>query len=326
MRKQVQKERCTKIMLTKCKAVCCLYNKVQLAAAKMLDVVNGNPLAVHRMGISQANGNHCSVMRYCPVCYQEDLQLYGEPYWHRSHQLPDMQICTKHRCWLVDTDVTYNSARQQELFPATFTMQLKKLPAEPVPDCLLALDLLLQDTLDSNFDYGHFTTGKVWKTGEERRYEINISSASLNQECAFLAGVLVHEMVHEYCAEHGIKDTSNNGVYHNKNFKHIAETHGLEVEHHPKYGWTITSPGLELLDFIEEQGWQDFQMVESLNLLDVLGTLPKGGNSGAGAETRTKKPSSTRKYICPKCSNSCRATKVINLICGDCMEKMVVAE
>ena len=156
--------------------------------------------------------------------------------------------------------------------------------------------------------YGHFTTGKVWKTGEERRYEINISSASLNQECAFLAGVLVHEMVHEYCAEHGIKDTSNNGVYHNKNFRHIAETHGLEVEHHPKYGW------------------QDFQMVESLNLLDVLGTLPKGGNSSAGAETRTKKPSSTRKYICPKCGNSCRATKVINLICGDCMEKMVVTE
>ena len=92
-------------------------------------------------------------MRYCPICYQEDLQLYGEPYWHRSHQLPDMQICTKHRCWLVDTDVTYNSARQQELFPATFTMQLKKQPAEPVSDCLQALDLLLQDTLDSSFDY-----------------------------------------------------------------------------------------------------------------------------------------------------------------------------
>lgn len=116
-------------------------------------VVNGNPLAVHRMGISQANGNHCSVMRYCPVCYQEDLQLYGEPYWHRSHQLPDMQICTKHRCWLVDTDVAYNSTRQQELFPASFTMQLKKQSAEPVPGCLLALDSLLHDTLDSSFDY-----------------------------------------------------------------------------------------------------------------------------------------------------------------------------
>lgn len=104
---------------------------------------------------------------------------------------------------------------------------------------------------------------------------------------------------------------------------HLMDADAL---HHPKYGWTITSPALELLDFVEEQGWQDFQMVESLNLLDVLGTLPKGGNSSAGAETRTKKPSSTRKYICPKCGNSCRATKVINIICGDCMEKMVVAE
>ena len=116
-----------------------------------------------------------------------------------------------------------------------------------------------------------------------------------------------------------IKDTSNNGVYHNKRFKAMAEAHGLEVEHHPKYGWTITSPGIDLLDFIESQGWQDLQMVEGVSLLDVLGTLPKGGS-------RTKKPSSTRKYICPKCGNSCRATKAINIICGDCMEKMVVSE
>ena len=100
----------------------------------------------------------------------------------------------------------------------------------------------------------------------------------------------------------------------------MAEAHGLEVEHHPKYGWTITSPGIDLLDFIEQQGWQDLQMVEGVSLLDVLGTLPKGSGS------RTKKPSSTRKYICPKCGNSCRATKVINIICGDCMEKMAVSE
>ena len=103
----------------------------------------------------------------------------------------------------------------------------------------------------------------------------------------------------------------------------MAEAHGLEVEHHPKYGWTITSPGIELLDFIEQQGWQDLQMVEGVSLLDVLGTLPKGGR---GAGTQIKKPSSTRKYICPKCGNSCRATKVINIICGDCMEQMKPVE
>lgn len=186
--------------------------------------------------------------------------------------------------------------------------------------------------------YGHFTCGKVWQAGDERRYEINISSATLNRPIEETCATLLHEMCHLACAvgysskvldENGkpepIKDTSNNGVYHNKKFKAMAEAHGLEVEHHPKYGWTITSPGIDLLDFIEQQGWQDLQMVEGISLLDVLGTLPKG-SSGAGAETRTKKPSSTRKYICPKCGNSCRATKVINLICGDCMEKMVVAE
>ena len=50
--------------------------------------------------------------------------------------------------------------------------------------------------------------------------------------------------------ETGIKDTSNNGVYHNRRFKEQAEAHGLTVDHHEKYGWTITSPSEELLDFI----------------------------------------------------------------------------
>ena len=62
----------------------------------------------------------------------------------------------------------------------------------------------------------------------------------------------------------------------------------------------LPAPGVDLLDFIEQQGWQDLQMVEGVSLLDVLGTLSKGGS-------RTKKPSSTRKYICPKCGNSCRS-------------------
>ena len=169
--------------------------------------------------------------------------------------------------------------------------------------------------------YGHFTLGKVWQAGEERKYEINISSATLDRPIESTCATLVHEMCHLYAAEHDIKDTSGSGhSYHNKRFREIAEAHGLEVEHHPKYGWTITSPGLPLLDFIEAQGWQDLQMVEGVSLLDVLGTLPKGGAvKGTG-----KKPSSTRKYICPVCGNSCRATKTINLICGDCMETMVV--
>jgi hypothetical protein len=152
--------------------------------------------------------------------------------------------------------------------------------------------------------YGHFTTGKVWKTGEERRYEINISSASLNQECAFLAGVLVHEMVHEYCAEHGIKDTSNNGVYHNKNFKHIAETHGLEVEHHPKYGWTITSPGLELLDFVEEQAGKISRWSRALTYWMYSERSPRASTAVQAQKPERKSPAVPANIFVPNAATA----------------------
>ena len=32
--------------------------------------------------------------------------------------------------------------------------------------------------------------------------------------------------------------------------------------------------------------------------------------------------SSTRKYVCPICANSVRATKAVNIICADCNEPM----
>lgn len=173
--------------------------------------------------------------------------------------------------------------------------------------------------------YGHFTCNKVWQAGDERRYEINISSATLSRPIEETCATLLHEMCHCLAAEKGIKDTSGSGnFYHNRKYKEIAESHGLCVEKHPKYGWTITSPGLPLLDFIEEQGWQDLQMCEAVSLWDVIGTLPKG--AGNGTATKTKKPSSTRKYICPCCHQSVRATKAVNILCGDCMEKMEPAE
>lgn len=120
--------------------------------------------------------------------------------------------------------------------------------------------------------YGHITCSKVWQAGGENKYEINISSATLDRPIEETASTLLHEMVHEHCMETGIKDTSNNGIYHNRRFKEQAETHGLTVDHHEKYGWTITSPSEELLDFIIFQGWQDIQMGERLAWSDMAGT------------------------------------------------------
>ena len=48
--------------------------------------------------------------------------------------------------------------------------------------------------------YGHFTCGKVWQAGDERRYEINISSATLNRPIEETCATLLHEMCHLACA------------------------------------------------------------------------------------------------------------------------------
>ena len=44
--------------------------------------------------------------------------------------------------------------------------------------------------------YGHFTCGKVWQAGDERRYEINISSPTLNRPIEETCATLLHEMCH----------------------------------------------------------------------------------------------------------------------------------
>ena len=160
--------------------------------------------------------------------------------------------------------------------------------------------------------YSHITCSKVWQAGGENKYEINISSATLDRPIEETASTLLHEMVHEYCMETGTKDTSNNGIYHNRRFKEQAETHGLTVDHHEKYGWTITSPSEELLDFIIFQGWQDIQMGKRLAWSDMAGTgagrpahrnLPRQRAAPGGGYVPSAAPSSEAPR---KCGSSVR--------------------
>lgn len=48
-------------------------------------------------------------LKYCPLCVQEDRELYGETYWHRKHQIRNMQSCYKHKCMLVCSDISAKS-------------------------------------------------------------------------------------------------------------------------------------------------------------------------------------------------------------------------
>lgn len=173
--------------------------------------------------------------------------------------------------------------------------------------------------------YGHVTVSKTWhKNNGEWRHELNVDAGTLDRPIEEVTATLLHEMVHLFHLQNDIQDCSRGGTYHNKKFKLTAEMCDLQIDFDPRIGWSITSPTEALINFIIAQGWQDICMGRMDGY--ITGKPGRGTSSGTNEPTKTKKPSSTRKYICPKCQMSVRATREVNLLCGDCMMKLELAE
>lgn len=173
--------------------------------------------------------------------------------------------------------------------------------------------------------YAHFCTRPdTWvNSAGQGFYEINMGAGTLNRPIENICASMLHEMTHYYCCVKGIKDTSNNGVYHNHRFKDIAEKHGLIIDRHNVYGWTITSPGDELLTWVLENSLQEIL----LNRNELHGISISGGSGTHSPNTYTTTPrkgSHSHKLVCPGCGAIARVTKPsIRLMCMDCMEQLV---
>lgn len=57
-------------------------------------------------------------LRYCPICSKDDKQRYGETYWHRSHQITELNVCYKHKCSLVESNVLISGKASRVLISA----------------------------------------------------------------------------------------------------------------------------------------------------------------------------------------------------------------
>lgn len=169
--------------------------------------------------------------------------------------------------------------------------------------------------------YGHVTVMKTWLSGNERRRELNIGAGTLARPIEETVATLIHEMVHIYNLDNEIKDVSRGGAYHNKRFKEEAEKRWLLIEHDKSYGWTITKPSDKLIEWCIAEELEEIKIQYSaLGFFDFgddeddnEAPTPKGRPKG-------KPTSSTRKYICPNCKASVRATRDISLICGECYD------
>ena len=182
---------------------------------------------------------------------------------------------------------------------------------------------------------GHFTINREWRVAEERFNEINISAEHLDRPIENIMETLLHEMIHFYCQINGIQDTSQNYRYHNMKFREEAEKRGLMISQGKYIGWSITEPSPEFIEVIKSHGIEkpmdinrDGMQIDLAGLLGVLGGLPglPGADGAKGVGIVTKPKCRTRKYICPCCGNSFRATKDINVMCMDCNEQFIKVE
>lgn len=182
---------------------------------------------------------------------------------------------------------------------------------------------------------GHFTVGKEWRLFEERLNEINLSAEHLDRPIENIMATLCHECVHYYCQLKGIKDvSSSNGRYHNSKFKEEGEKRGLILSYDKYIGWSITEPSEEFIEFVHQCGIEkpmdinrDGAMIDMATLIGLMGgTAGADGAPGQGQLPIAKKKTSTRKYVCPSCGNTFRATKDINVLCMDCNEQFEKVE
>ncbi|MCR5510369.1 MAG: SprT-like domain-containing protein [Lachnospiraceae bacterium] len=148
--------------------------------------------------------------------------------------------------------------------------------------------------------HGHVTSVPVWVSDKDSKYELNISALTINRSPEDICETILHEQCHLYNLMHDIKDCSNMGRYHNVRFKKTAMEHGLNVEHHDRYGWAITTLNSEAIAYIKRLNLKKFEFRR--------------------ATGRAKKHTLMR-YACPVCGKDgpfCYVSSHQLIICGTC--------
>lgn len=73
----------------------------------------------NRIGVMASTIKENRYIRVCKDCAKESLKTYGELYWLRSHQIPAVIICPKHKTLLYDSKVLVHHFNKHEFVPAT---------------------------------------------------------------------------------------------------------------------------------------------------------------------------------------------------------------
>ncbi len=83
-----------------------------------------------RCGIVTGPFPPLSTPRFCPICLNEQIELYGEPYLKLTHQIPSVNICTEHKILLNQVMLNYESINKHlfiDLYDYQSNLCVKKI-------------------------------------------------------------------------------------------------------------------------------------------------------------------------------------------------------
>lgn len=89
------------------------------------------------VGITASTLDRLNRLRFCPSCYEQDIQRYGEPYWHRIHQLPGIYLCRQHQMILHEITEPLSERYGLTILPISRRMFRSVPISEPLPDRLI---------------------------------------------------------------------------------------------------------------------------------------------------------------------------------------------
>lgn len=156
--------------------------------------------------------------------------------------------------------------------------------------------------------FGYFGgNGVVYENSGQIQYCIDVPEEYLYQDIEKALMQILVSMIDIHCGIIGKEKLSSRKYrYRPKRFAKLAENYGLKIEKDSTYGYKVVG--------LEDQTWE---LCDGLKISD-LNIYRKNQLTHDG-----KKPSSTRKYICPCCGNSFRATKDVKVMCMDCNEQYI---
>jgi hypothetical protein len=72
-------------------------------------------------------------LRFCALCVQEDRKECGECYWHRTHQVPGVEVCPCHKIHLKNSSILAQNSRTRYEFVSAERAVQQIAVQEPIP-------------------------------------------------------------------------------------------------------------------------------------------------------------------------------------------------